>query len=300
VLTLTPFLFKEARFVIIEGLDLDRPPSPSTRRQKPMPVRIRAGPDVLDRGTLRQFGATDHKRHHAASVQQDEPANRTREHQVALVVVEIGVPAHLLRECHASKQPAHDVGKNVDGRLSTLVHAVGQIGSLWRFLAFERRDVDAVLFREPGSRRRRFTIGFERRGHRRSRDELFEVRLTLGELDDPRSQSPRRAVRFGGRIGLQPQLLQTGIQLLAELPRQSRQPAGWNFLTADFDQEFAVHRLGPFPRWCAAEAGHVTIRRGWRNVRLCNLHGKLPHTQDVRRALGHADAAAGVENIEQM
>src|SRR5688500_16877332 len=83
-------VLEEPRFVVLERLHLDRPAGAAARRQEAMTVGVRAGPDVLHRWSLRQLRAPNDERHDAPAVEQDEPPYRTGEHQVALVVLEIG------------------------------------------------------------------------------------------------------------------------------------------------------------------------------------------------------------------
>ena len=57
-----------------------------------------------------------------------------------------------------------------------------QVCALRRFKLFEGTDLDAVLLRESHRRRGRFAVRLERGGDRRPCDQLFEIRLMIGQL----------------------------------------------------------------------------------------------------------------------
>ena len=132
-------VLEQAGLVVVEGLDLDRPPCAATRRQEAVAIGVGARADVLNRGALRQLGPANDERHDAAAIQEDQPPDWTRKRQVALSVLEIRIPPHLLRERHVAKQCRHEIGQDVNGRLSALAHTIGEIRSLRRLLAFECR-----------------------------------------------------------------------------------------------------------------------------------------------------------------
>ena len=89
-------------------------------------------------------------------------------------------------------------------------------------------------------------VRLERGRHRRPGDQLLEVGLPLGELGDARRQPPRRAVALGGRVGRQPELLETRVEVRGELRGQAGQPARRNLLAADLDQQLAIHQLDAY------------------------------------------------------
>ncbi len=91
-------VLEQPLLVVVERLDLDRAPGPAARGLEAMSVGVRPGSDVLHRRALRLLRPPDHERHDAPAVQQHEPANRPREQQIALAILEVGVPSHLLRE----------------------------------------------------------------------------------------------------------------------------------------------------------------------------------------------------------
>src|SRR5207244_5562607 len=133
------------------------------RRQEPVAVRVRSRADVLDERTLRILRSPDDERDDAATIEKDQPANRPREHEVALAVFEVGVPSHLLWKGEVAKQAAHHIREDVYGRLAALAHAIREIGPLRRVAALERADLDAVFLRKAGCRRRRLAVWFEGR-----------------------------------------------------------------------------------------------------------------------------------------
>ena len=205
-----------------------------------MAVGVRTRSNVLHRWSLRQLGAANDERHHAAAIQQHEPSNRAAERKIAFAVFEVRVPPHLLRERHVTKQSRHEIGQDIDGRLPALTNAVREIGALRCFSAFERLDFNAVLLRKADGRRRWLPVRFERGGNGRTGDELLEVALALGELRDSRGQAARRAVRFSGPFARQPEFLQTRVEVTSELRSQARQPARGDLLAADLDEQLAV------------------------------------------------------------
>ena len=71
-----------------------------------MAVGDRARADVLHERRLRGCGAADRERHDAAAVEEQQPADRPAEQQLALAVVEHRVPVHLLRERQAAQHAA--------------------------------------------------------------------------------------------------------------------------------------------------------------------------------------------------
>src|SRR5437667_2853080 len=154
-------VLEQPGLVVVEHLDLDRAASASACRQEAMTVRVRSRPDVLHQRTLRVFRSPDDERDDAATVEKNQPANRPREDEVALAVLEIRVPSHLLWKGEVAKQASHHVREDVHGRLAALAHPIGEIGPLRRVAAFERADVDAVFPGKAGCRRRRLTVRFE-------------------------------------------------------------------------------------------------------------------------------------------
>ena len=235
-------VLEQPLLVVVEGLDLDRAPGPAARRLEAMTVSIGPGPDVLHRRPLRLIGPPDHERDDASAVEEHEPANRAREDQVAFAVLEIRVPAHLLREREVAQHAAHHVGEHVHRGLAALFHAIREVLAFRCLLPLERGHVHAVLLREACGGRRRLAVRLVCRGHRRTSDQLFEVRLTLGDANHARGEAAWRAVGLGRRVARQPRLFQACVYVLRHLRGEARQPAGRDLLAANLDQQLAVHR----------------------------------------------------------
>jgi hypothetical protein len=97
-------IFEESGLVVVEGLYFDRTTGPPARRQKPVTVCVRSRADVLHKRPLRVLGPTDDEGHDTSAVQQDQPADWSREDEVAFAILEIRVPPHLLRKREIAKQ----------------------------------------------------------------------------------------------------------------------------------------------------------------------------------------------------
>ena len=97
------------------------------------------------------------------------------------------------------------------------------------------------LAREPDCGRRRRAIGAERRGNRRTGEQLFEIGLTFGDFRDARRQPTRGAVAFDRRVGQQPVRPERGFQPVMDLSRQTRQPGRRQFFRSDFKEQLAFH-----------------------------------------------------------
>ena len=119
--------------------------------------------------------------------------------------------------------------------------AEAEIGALWCLHVLELGDVDVVLTRKPRCRRRRSTVGAERRGDRRAGHQLFEIGLPLGDLRDAGGQPPGRAVAFNRRIRDQPVRSQRAVEAVPNLPGQDRQPRCGQLFSSEFQQKFAIH-----------------------------------------------------------
>src|SRR5262249_34799373 len=154
-----------------------------------------------------------------------------------------------------------DVGEHVHRRLPALTEPVGEIDALGRLVLLERGDVDVVLLRESGRRRSRSAIRLERRARRRPRHNLFELGLPLRQARDACRQPPGRAETLDGRPRRETILLQSSLEVAADLARQARQPACGNLLAPDLNQQLAIHRLPRKPWRCARRAA---AREGYR------------------------------------
>jgi hypothetical protein len=154
-------VFEQPRLIVVERLDLDRATGSPACRQEAVAVGVGPGTNVLDCRPLRQLGSPDDERYHASAVQENEPSDWTRERQVALSVLEIRIPPHLLRKCHVAKQSPHQLREHVDRRFAALSNAIRQVATLGCLLPFQRLDFDAVLLRKSNRRRRGLPVGFE-------------------------------------------------------------------------------------------------------------------------------------------
>ena len=100
----------QPRAIVVERLHFDRATSASAGREEPMAVGDRSTSDVLHERSRGQLGAADFVRHDPAAVQEQQPANRPAERQLALPVLEARIPVHLLREGEASQDSGQHVG----------------------------------------------------------------------------------------------------------------------------------------------------------------------------------------------
>src|SRR4030095_8347647 len=82
----------QARLVVVERLDLDCAAGATAGGLEPMTVCIRPRANVLDRWPLCELGPADDERHHSAAIEQQQPPDRTPEEQIALAVLQVGVP----------------------------------------------------------------------------------------------------------------------------------------------------------------------------------------------------------------
>ncbi len=112
---------------------------------------------------------------------------------------------------------------------------------------------------------------------------------------DARGQAAWRAEALDRGDRRDPVLLQPGVEPFGELTRQPRHPRRGQLFDADLDQQFPIHRPSRArsrpPRLCFRPSLPPTPSRS---------PGQLPHAQDVGHALGHADAAARVEQVEHV
>ena len=113
---------------------------------------------------------------------------------------------------------------------------------------------------------------------------------------DPRRQPPRRAVGLDRLVDRQPRVLEPRLERRAELRGQARQPAGRESLRCRSRCSSSRSMRQALGLRCRLAARGVACA----DVRLADRDGQLPHAQDVGGALGHADAAARVEHVEQV
>ena len=124
--------------VVVERLDLDRAAGASARRQEAVAVGHAPDRTSCTSGAWAASRAADVERDDAAAVQEQQPANRPAERQLALAVVEPRVPVHVLRERQAAQQAAHHVRQRVDGCPAALALAEREVLALRRLDRFER------------------------------------------------------------------------------------------------------------------------------------------------------------------
>ena len=159
----------EALLVVADAADLDRPARPPAHRQEAMPVGEGAGAHVLHQARLRAGAAADDEWHHPPAEQEQHPADRPAERELALAVVDPGVPPHLLRERQVAQRRAEHVGQDVHRRAPALTLDDGEVLALRRRHAGQFGDLDAVLARETDGRRCRRAVGPEGRRRRPGR-----------------------------------------------------------------------------------------------------------------------------------
>ena len=182
-----------------------------------MSERDRTRPDLLDKRPLRARCAVDREWHYPPAVQEEQPANRPPERQVALPVVERGVPPHRLRKREGAQQAGQDIREDVHRGLSAHLLAEGQIGALRRLEPLEGGHFDVVLFGETGGCGCGLAARVEGGRHRWPGDQLLEVCLALRQLPHPHGEAPRRAERLDRRRRRQAQFLQSFIETRRQL-----------------------------------------------------------------------------------
>ena len=154
-------VLEQPRAVLVERPHLDRAAGAAAGRQEPVAVGDGAGRHVLHLPGLRRRRARDRERHDAAAVDEEQPANRPPEQQLAAAVFERRVPVHQLRKRDAAQRAAEHGGQHVDRRLAALPPAERQVLAFRRLHALERADLDALLRGEPGGGRRRRPVRLE-------------------------------------------------------------------------------------------------------------------------------------------
>ena len=265
-MTLAPFddheVLGEAAPVVVEPLHLDRPAGPAARRQEAVAEGHRARADLLHERAGRRGGAKNLERDDPAAVHEQHPADRPAAQQLALAVVQFGVPAHLLRVLQIAQRPGEHGGQHVDRRLATQEFLVGHVHALGRLDPLQCVGLHALLAREAETGAGDRAVGGERRRGRRAHHHFLEVGLALGHPGGAHHQPPRRAEGLHRRLHRQPLLGETRLHPRAELRGDAGQPARWQLLGADLDQQLSVHgrsastltpprrRPGrPRPRW---------------------------------------------------
>ncbi len=219
--------------IVGDAAHLQRAARAAAAGQHAMPVGHRAGAHFLHRRRLREHAPAHHERHHASTVQEQDPADRPSEQQFAAAVVQPRVPVHLLGEREFAQRRGEHVRQHVDGGLAAFTADEREIGALRRLDAFQLRDLDAVLAREADGRGRGLTVGTEGRGDGRAAHRLFEIALTFGDARDRGRQAARRREGFDRGAGRQPERGELRGQPVGELLGQRRQPARGELLAPD-------------------------------------------------------------------
>ncbi|MEZ5418790.1 MAG: hypothetical protein R2708_15815 [Vicinamibacterales bacterium] len=233
--------------VVVEALDLDRPPGAPARREEPVAERHGAGADVLHERARRRRCPHDLERHDASPVEEQHPADGPAAQQFALAVLEQGVPAQLLRILQVAERGAEDARKHVHRGFAAQLATERQVGPLGRLHAFQGRRLDALLPGEAEAGAGERPVGLHGGRHRRPHDQFLEVGLPLRDTQRPRHQAPRRAEGLDGLGRRHPGLGQPGLQAGAELCRQPRQPPCRQLLGPDFNEQFSVHGRSVVP-----------------------------------------------------
>ena len=86
-------VLEQPRAVLVERPDLDGPPRASARRQEAVSIGDRARSDLLHLTRLRRRGPGDRERHDAAAIDEQNPADRPAEQQLAPAVLEHARPS---------------------------------------------------------------------------------------------------------------------------------------------------------------------------------------------------------------
>ena len=192
----------ETRLVLVEAADLDRAAGPAAGRQEAMAVGQRARLDVLHLRTGGIRRAADRERHDAAAVEEQQPADRPAEHELAAPVVERRVPVHLLGKRHVAQHRAEHVGQRVDRR-SCRAGASETTGTPLRPFSCGRapRQSTPCFLAKPTAAGVGCPSGPNAADTGGPVIGLLEVLLPLGNLPQPRGQSPRRAEASTGAPG---------------------------------------------------------------------------------------------------
>ncbi len=232
----------EPLLVVADAADLDGPAGTPAHREEAMAVGERAGAHVLHEVGLRARAATNHEGDHAAAEQEQHPADRPAERELALAVVEPGVPPHLLGERQVAQRRPEHVGQHVDGGAPTLTLDDRQVLALRGGHARQFGHLDAVLAREARPRRAWAC-------HRRAKAADTAGPLTFSSRsdcrsatrDDVRREAARRGAALDGTVGREAEVLQPLPEALGELLGQGGQPRRGEFLAANLEQKFAIH-----------------------------------------------------------
>ena len=221
-----------------------------------MPVADVARPHRRCAGGGGRQRPADLERHHAPVVQEDEPANRAAERELAPAVVESRIPAHRLRKRQIAQCGREDASEHGPGRLPGLPAPAGEVLPFWSPHARQVRDVHPVPARESECCARRLAAGIEGAPDRRSRDSLLEVGLAYGELSYRGRQPARAGECAQGRTASDPLLGQPLGEALGELRLEARNPARGHFFATDLEEQLpVVHVRSPSVSCCRSSSG---------------------------------------------
>ena len=239
-----------------------------------MAVGVRARADVLHRRALCQLGPADDERHHAPAVDQHQPADRPREDQ--------------RRPCRPRDRRPSASASGTSGRAARRPSRrparrpwpcrAGARGTPDRCPSASRCRSSAAtstpyFLAKPAAAGVGLAVGLNAADTGGPVTSSSRSVCRSASLRHARGQPSRRAEGLGRRLGRQPQLLEPGVQVRAELRRQPRQPAGRNLLAADLDQQLAIHavrRLGTWLRSDPLAGGRLPSARSaapWRSSR---------------------------------
>ena len=275
---------------------LDRAAGAAAGRQEAVAVgHARRSRRPAPAAPARARRAADRERHDAAAVEEQQPADRPAEQQLALAVVEHRVPVHLLRE-RAGRAAAPP---STSGSTSTVALPRCRLRNA-RYSPFgvstrsSASNLDAVLrarSRAPPASAVPSASNAADTGGPVTSSSRSVCRSAM--LRDAHGQAPRRAEGLDRRV-------RRAAARSSAARRASRRAAA----------------SAPAASWPAVSSTPISssssrsIRRrrstrrrlgvGRLDVGLRDRHRQLPDAQDVGRALGDADAAARVEHVEQV
>jgi hypothetical protein len=200
---------------------------------------------------------------------------------------------HLLGKRQVSQHSAKELRQRINGALPPLTPVVGEVFALRSPDARQLLEGHTLLPGKPEGRRRGLAVRAERRGHRWAADRLLQVLLTFGNLRDASRQASRRAETLDRRHRRNPEFIQPCGEPLGKLPRERRHPRRREFLDANLDQKFSIHRQSTI-----SISGFS--RRLLPDPVFRDRNRQLPDTKDIRRTFGHADPAARIEQVEHV
>ena len=180
---------------------LDGAAGAPARREEPMAVGDGPRRDVLHARARRDGQARDRERHDAAAVEEQQPPDRPAEDELALAVLELGVPVHRLRERQVAQHLDEHVRQRVDRRLAAVPLRVREVLAARRVeLDDARRSRSRACARIPRPAFVGMALGVERRRDTggpittSSRSSCRSI-----ELRHAGRQPARRRVRFDRR-----------------------------------------------------------------------------------------------------